>query len=220
MNKTRGYTRALCGAVMGGCPPSLWPRFQRYTLSGGGNDFSRWLPPRTRLHFTKTGHLFGAPPEDGYQSVGPVGRSTFFGQFGGRPRGVDGGSGATGVLVEGGVSRGEAPRPIRSAQRKILASFGGLEAISVRKRHYQFGKPRPPNWAFFLLNILSLTQKSVQAALYISSTSLFNGGIITASQQAAFLWWVCPPYRPKCPKMGVRTRVRTHFFRCVAGSYA
>ena len=164
MNKTRGYTRALCGAVMGGCPPSLWPRFQRYTLSGGGNDFSRWLPPRTRLHFTKTGHLFGAPPEDGYQSVGPVGRSTFFGQFGGRPRGVDGGSGATGVLVEGGVSRGEAPRPIRSAQRKILASFGGLEAISVRKRHYQFGKPRPPNWAIFLLNILLLTQnqKSVQ----------------------------------------------------------
>ena len=205
---------------MGGCPPSLWPRFQRYTLSGGGNDFSRWLPPRTRLHFTKTGHLFGAPPEDGYQSVGPVGRSTFFGQFGGRPRGVDGGSGATGVLVEGGVSRGEAPRPIRSAQRKILASFGGLEAISVRKRHYQFGKPRPPNWAIFLLNILSLTQKSVQAALYISSTSLFNGGTITASQQAAFLWRVCPPYRPKCPKMGVRTRVRTHFFRNVAGSYA
>ena len=146
---------------MGGCPPSLWPRFQRYTLSGGGNDFSRWLPPRTRLHFTKTGHLFGAPPEDGYQSVGPVGRSTFFGQFGGRPRGVDGGSGATGVLVEGGVSRGEAPRPIRSAQRKILASFGGLEAISVRKRHYQFGKPRPPNWAIFLLNILLFAHKPV-----------------------------------------------------------
>ena len=34
-----------------------------------------------------------------------------------------------------------------------------------------------------------------------------------------FLRRVCPPNRPKCPKMGVRTRVRTHFFRYVAGSY-
>ena len=206
---------------MGGCPPSLWPRFQRYTLSGGGNDFSRWLPPRTRLHFTKTGHLFGAPPEDGYQSVGPVGRSTFFGQFGGRPRGVDGGSGATGVLVEGGVSRGEAPRPIRSAQRKILASFGGLEAISVRKRHYQFGKPRPPNWAIFLLNILLLTQnqKSVQP-LFKSHQLLLQWWDYYGQPTSYFLWRVCPPYRPKCPKMGVQTRALTHFFRCVAGSYA
>ena len=70
---------------------------------------------------------------------------------------VDGGSGATGVLVEGGG-------PGRSPAKKILASFGGLEAISVRKRHYQFGKPRPPNWAIFLLNILLLTQNQKKRA--------------------------------------------------------
>ena len=52
----------------------------------------------------------------------------------------------------------------RSPAKKILASFGGLEAISVRKRHYQFGKPRPPNWAIFLLNILLLTQNQKKRA--------------------------------------------------------
>ena len=30
---------------MGGCPPSLWHRFQRYTLSRGKVDFGRWLTP-------------------------------------------------------------------------------------------------------------------------------------------------------------------------------
>ena len=32
-----------------------------------------------------------------------------------------------------------------------------------------------------------------------------------------FLWRVCPPYRPKCPKMGVQTRARTHFFAAWLG---
>ena len=109
----------------------------------------------------------------------------------------------------------------RSPAKKILASFGGLEAISVRKRHYQFGKPRPPNWAIFLLNILLLTQnqKSVQP-LFKSHQLLLQWWDYYGQPTSYFLWRVCPPYRPKCPKMGVRTRVRTHFFRCVAGSYA
>ena len=30
---------------MGSCSPSLWHRFQRYTLSRGKVDFGRWLTP-------------------------------------------------------------------------------------------------------------------------------------------------------------------------------
>ncbi len=85
---------------------------------------------------------------------------------GGRARDVDGVSGpgmhdGDGMGVWGlAPSRGAG----RSPAKKILASFGGLEAISVRKRHYQFGKPRPPNWAIFLLNILLLTQNQKKSA--------------------------------------------------------
>ena len=140
-----------------------------------------------------------------------------------QPRDVDGVSGpgmhdGDGMGVWGlAPSRGAG----RSPAKKILASFGGLEAISVRKRHYQFGKPRPPNWAIFLLNILLLTQnqKSVQP-LFKSHQLLLQWWDYYGQPTSYFLWRVCPPYRPKCPKMGVRTRVRTHFFRYVAGSYA
>ena len=83
------------------------------------------------------------------------------------------------MLVSSGVWGGA---PAGSAQRKILASFGGLEAISVRKRHYQFGKPRPPNWAFFLLNILLLTQKKACSRSLNNINFFLNGGIITASK--------------------------------------
>ena len=122
------------------------------------------------------------------------------------------------MLGEGGVSRGEAPRSIRSAQRKILASFGGLEAISVRKRHYQFGKPRPPNWAIFLLNILLLTQnqKSVQP-LFKSHQLLLQWWDYYGQPTSYFLWRVCPPYRPKCPKMGFKLGLEPIFFAAWRG---
>ena len=140
-----------------------------------------------------------------------------------RPRDVDGGFGLRMHDGDGTGVWGLAPSrgAGRSPAKKILASFGGLEAISVRKRHYQFGKPRPPNWAIFLLNILLLTQnqKSVQP-LFKSHQLLLQWWDYYGQPTSYFLWRVCPPYRPKCPKMGVRTRVRTHFFRCVAGSYA
>jgi hypothetical protein len=45
---------------MGGCPPSLWHRFQRYTLSGERFDFVRWVPPGSRLFFTQRVHLMGS----------------------------------------------------------------------------------------------------------------------------------------------------------------
>ena len=80
------------------------------------------------------------------------------------------------------------------------------------KRHYQFGNPRPPNWAIFLLNILSLTQKSVQAALYISSTSVFKGGIITASQQATFYGGSAPHIGQNVPKWGFEPGFEPIFF--------
>jgi len=83
-----------------------------------------------------------------------------------RPRDVDGGFGLRMHDGDGTGVWGLAPSrgAGRSPAKKILASFGGLEAISVRKRHYQFGKPRPPNWAIFLLNILLLTQNQKKRA--------------------------------------------------------
>ena len=45
---------------MGGCLPSLWHRFQRYTLSGERSDFVRWVPPGSRLLFTQRVHLMGS----------------------------------------------------------------------------------------------------------------------------------------------------------------
>ena len=85
---------------------------------------------------------------------------------GARPRGDDGPSGPCMHESDGWGVWGLAPSrgAGRSPAKKILASFGGLEAISVRKRHYQFGKPRPPNWAIFLLNILLLTQNQKKRA--------------------------------------------------------
>ena len=44
---------------MGDWPPSLWHRFQKYTLSGERLDFVRWLPPGSRLPFTQRVHLMG-----------------------------------------------------------------------------------------------------------------------------------------------------------------
>ena len=44
---------------MGSCSPSLWHRFQRYTLSGERVDFVRWLPPGSRLPFTQGCTLWG-----------------------------------------------------------------------------------------------------------------------------------------------------------------
>ena len=119
--------------------------------------------------------------------------------------------------MEGGVSRGEAPRPIRSAQRKILASFGGLEAISVRKRHYQFGKPRPPNWAIFLLNILLLTQKKACSRSLNNINFFFNGGIITASQQTTFYCGSAPHIGQNVPKWGFKLGLEPIFFAAWRG---
>ena len=45
---------------MGGCLPSLWHRFQRYTLSGERVDFVRWISPGSRLLFTQRVHLMGS----------------------------------------------------------------------------------------------------------------------------------------------------------------
>ena len=50
---------------MGGCPPSLWHRFQRYTLSRGKVDFGRWLTPVYPPGFTQRVHLMGSRVSSG-----------------------------------------------------------------------------------------------------------------------------------------------------------
>ena len=49
---------------MGGCPPSLWHRFQRCTLSRGKVHFGRWFNTRFPPGFTQRVHLKG--PESYY----------------------------------------------------------------------------------------------------------------------------------------------------------
>ena len=105
----------------------------------------------------------------------------------------------------------------RSPAKKILASFGGLEAISVRKRHYQFGKPRPPNWAFFLLNILLLAQKKACSRSLNNINFFFNGGIITASQQATFYGGSAPHIGQNVPKWGFKLGLEPIFFAAWRG---
>ena len=116
------------------------------------------------------------------------------------PRAATGGRGHACMMVTGWGSGGEAPRPIRPAQRKILASLGGLEAVSMRKRHYQFGNPRPPNWATFLLNILSLPQKKGVQRIFKTHQLPIQRWDYYGRPTSFFLRRVCPPNRPKCPK--------------------
>jgi hypothetical protein len=54
---------------MGGCPPSLWHRFQRYTLSGERFDFVRWVTPGSRLLFTQRVHLMGSRVHGGHPGL-------------------------------------------------------------------------------------------------------------------------------------------------------
>ena len=112
-----------------------------------------------------------------------------------------------------------------------VSPFGGVELISVSWLVFRtpmcvvrFCLQQLNSW-FFTTHIsvrslvLTQNQKRVQP-LFKSHQLLLQWWDYYGQPTSYFLWRVCPPYRPKCPKMGVRTRVRTHFFRCVAGSYA
>ena len=87
----------------------------------------------------------------------------------------------------------------------------------MRKRHYQFGKPRPPNWAFFLLNILLLTQKKACSRSLNHINFFFNGGIITASQQATFYGGSAPHIGQNVPKWGFKLGLEPFFFAAWRG---
>ena len=111
----------------------------------------------------------------------------------------------TGMMVTARVAdlggRGRSfPKEVRAAEH--FGVFWGSRGHFREKTALPVWQSQTAKLGNFFAQHLSLTQKSVQAALYISSTSLFNGGIITASQQAAFYGGSAPHIGQNVPKWG------------------
>jgi len=118
------------------------------------------------------------------------------------------------MCVRDGV-RGGAPAGCGAEPREEkFCVFWGSRGHFREKTALPVWQPQTAKLGHFLLNILSLTQKSVQTALYISSTSLFNGGIITASQQAAFYGGSAPHIGQNVPKWGFEPGFEPIFSLC------
>ena len=121
------------------------------------------------------------------------------------------------MCVQDGV-RGGAPAGCGAEPAKnFFCVFWGSRGHFCEKTALPVWQPQTAKLGHFLLNILSLTQKSVQTALYISSTSLFNGGIITASQQATFYGGSAPHIGQNVPKWGFKLGLEPIFFAAWRG---
>ena len=114
---------------------------------------------------------------------------------------------------------GRSPPPYQARAAENFGIFGGSRGRFHEKTALPVWQPQTAKLGhFFAQHFIVAAKKGVQRIFKTHQLPIQRWDYY-GRPTSFFLRRVCPPNRPKCPKMGVRTRVRTHFFRYVAASY-